>query len=71
MIVCSCNVLSHKQVLSVVARVHHRLPTISQVYAGLGCRAQCGGCAPMIKKIRNEASVCAARRQDLKAYGAS
>jgi bacterioferritin-associated ferredoxin len=57
MIVCSCNVLSDKQVLSVLARPRqHRPPTISQVYAGLGCRAQCGRCAPTIKKIRDEAA---------------
>lgn len=66
MIVCSCNVLSDKQVASVVARAHHRRPTVSQVYSSLGCRARCGGCAATIKKIRDEASGCAALCQDFK-----
>ena len=62
MIVCSCNVLSDKQVLSVVANADRdRPPTVSQVYAGLGCRARCGGCAATIKKIRDEAAACAHR----------
>ena len=61
MIVCSCNVLSDKQILSVVANANRRPPTMSQVYAGLGCRARCGGCAATIKKIRDEASACANR----------
>jgi bacterioferritin-associated ferredoxin len=37
MIICSCNVISDKQVFSVLA-AQLRLPPISQVYAGLGCR---------------------------------
>jgi bacterioferritin-associated ferredoxin len=56
MIVCSCNVLSDSQVRSVVAARECRAPTISQVYAGLGCRARCGGCVATVKKIRAEAA---------------
>lgn len=56
MIVCSCNVLSDKQILSAITAVQHRARTLSQVYARLGCRARCGQCAPTIKKIRDEAS---------------
>jgi bacterioferritin-associated ferredoxin len=55
MIVCSCNVLSDEQVFSVLASTDRRLPTISQIYLGLGCRARCGACAATIKKIRDEA----------------
>ena len=38
MIVCSCNVFSDQQVRSVVAKEARR-PRMSEVYAGLGCRA--------------------------------
>ena len=62
MIVCSCNVLSDTAVLTAVADANQRRPTISQVYAMLGCRARCGRCAPTIKKIRDEAFACAKRR---------
>jgi bacterioferritin-associated ferredoxin len=57
MVVCSCNVISDKQVFSVVAAVQQRPPTVSQVYADLGCRALCGRCAPTIKRLRDEASI--------------
>src|SRR5262249_29384795 len=48
MIVCSCNVLSDSDVRRVVSIAAH---TVSQVYKGLGCSAQCGRCAHTIKKI--------------------
>ena len=50
MIVCSCNVFSDNQVRSVVAKEARR-PRMSEVYAGLGCSAQCGRCAHTIKRI--------------------
>ena len=56
MVVCSCNFISDKQIFSVVAAVQQRPPTVSQVYADLGCRARCGRCAPTIKRLRDEAS---------------
>jgi bacterioferritin-associated ferredoxin len=56
MIICSCNVISDKQVFSVLA-AQLRLPPISQVYAGLGCQARCGRCVPAIKKLRDEAFI--------------
>jgi bacterioferritin-associated ferredoxin len=61
MIVCSCNVLSDNQIISAVASGQRRPPTVSQIYACLGCRARCGGCAATIKKIRDEASACPKR----------
>lgn len=64
MIVCSCNVISDRQVFSVVAAAQHRPPAISQVYAGLGCRAQCGRCVPAIKKLRDEWRTAAAARRE-------
>jgi bacterioferritin-associated ferredoxin len=54
MIVCSCNVFSDHQVRSVVAKDARR-PRMSEVYAGLGCSAQCGRCAHTIKKIMDDA----------------
>ena len=53
MIVCSCNVFSDHQVRSVVAKEARR-PRMSEVYACLGCSAQCGRCAHSIKRIMDE-----------------
>jgi bacterioferritin-associated ferredoxin len=53
MIVCSCNVLSDKQVAAVILS-EPRPPRLSQVYACLGCKARCGQCAPTIKRIRDD-----------------
>ena len=53
MIVCSCNVFSDHQVRSVVAKEARR-PRMSEVYACLGCSAQCGRCAHAIKRIMDE-----------------
>jgi bacterioferritin-associated ferredoxin len=51
MIVCSCNVFSDHQVRSAVAQEARRM---GQVYACLGCRAQCGRCTHAIKRIMDE-----------------
>jgi bacterioferritin-associated ferredoxin len=48
MIVCSCNVLSDRDIRSVVGLSAH---TVSQVYKQLGCSAKCGRCAYTIKEI--------------------
>ena len=53
MIVCSCNVLTDQDVRSAVDA--ERTRSISQVYAGLGCSAQCGRCARTIRRIMDEA----------------
>ena len=58
MIVCSCNVFSDHQVRSVVAKEARR-PRMSEVYACLGCSAQCGRCAHTIKRIMDERPTCA------------
>jgi bacterioferritin-associated ferredoxin len=56
MIVCSCNVLSDKQIEAVLlSKV--RPSKISQVYVCLGCRPKCGQCAATIKQIRDELRV--------------
>ena len=53
MIVCSCNVFSDHQVRSVVAKETRR-PRVSEVYASIGCSAQCGRCAHTIKRIMDD-----------------
>ena len=53
MIVCSCNVLSDHALRSVAANADGR-PRVSQMYAGLGCKAQCGRCACTVKRIMDE-----------------
>ena len=58
MIVCSCNVLSDKDVRSAVRAEAPR--STSQVYGCLGCSAQCGRCARTIRKIMDEALGAAA-----------
>ena len=52
-IVYSCNVFSDHQVRSVVAKEERR-PRMSEVYACLGCSAQCGRCTHAIKRIMDE-----------------
>ena len=64
MIVCSCNVFSDHQVRSAVAQETRRM---SQVYACLGCRTQCGRCAHAIKRIMDETRRSATGLLDLKA----
>ena len=54
MIVCSCNVLSDKDVRTAVT-AEARPRSTGQVYGCLGCSAQCGRCARTIRKIMNEA----------------
>jgi bacterioferritin-associated ferredoxin len=53
MVICSCNVVSDHEVRSAVATVARR-PRMSQLYACLGCSAQCGRCARTIKRIIDE-----------------
>lgn len=60
MIVCSCNVLSDRDVRRACgAKVPPR--TAGDVYGCLGCSPQCGRCARTIKKIMDDAlGACAA-----------
>jgi bacterioferritin-associated ferredoxin len=59
MIVCSCNVLSDKDVRT-ACKAEARPRTTGQVYGCLGCSAQCGRCARTIRKIMDEALDAAA-----------
>jgi len=53
MIVCSCNVLSDRDVRSVVEAQARR--STSQVYGCLACTAKCGRCARTIHSLIEEA----------------
>jgi bacterioferritin-associated ferredoxin len=53
MIVCSCNVLSDRDVRAAVEAEARR--STSQVYGCLGCSAACGRCARTIRRLMDEA----------------
>jgi bacterioferritin-associated ferredoxin len=59
MIVCSCNVLSDKDIRTAV-QTEGNLRSAGQVYGCLGCSAQCGRCARTIRSIMDEALAGAA-----------
>jgi bacterioferritin-associated ferredoxin len=52
MIVCSCNVLSDRDVRSAVAAATPR--STGQVYGCLGCSAKCGRCSRTIRSLMDE-----------------
>jgi len=49
MIICSCNVLSERDVRSVLDT--GATSGAAQVYVRLGCRPQCGRCARTIRRL--------------------
>jgi bacterioferritin-associated ferredoxin len=55
MIVCSCNVLSDRDVRNAVTAADDVVRHAKQVYGCLGCSAECGRCARTIKTIIDEA----------------
>lgn len=57
MIVCSCNILSDKQVRDVI-ETGHAPRKVSEVYGCLGCSPQCGRCARTIRNIMKDAGGC-------------
>ena len=63
MIVCSCNVLTDRDVRTAVTGSEPPR-TAGQVYGCLGCSPQCGRCARTIRRIMDEAVAAtpAARR---------
>ena len=58
MIVCSCNVLSDRDVRTAVTGAQNPR-TAGQVYGCLGCSPQCGRCARTIRRIMDEAMAAA------------
>ena len=55
MIVCSCNVLSDRDVCSTVEA--GRLRSTSKVFRCLGCSAKCGRCVATIRRLMDGAIV--------------
>jgi bacterioferritin-associated ferredoxin len=53
MIICSCDVLSDREVKIAVA-ASKPLRTVGRLFLYLGCAAQCGRCAQSIKRIMDE-----------------
>lgn len=58
MIICSCNVLSDKQLREAAKEMradpNGKLPTPGAVFRHLGCRPRCGGCFPGVIDIIHE-----------------
>lgn len=63
MIVCSCNILSDKQVRDVV-ETGAAPRKVSEVYNCLGCSPQCGRCARTIRNIMRTAGGCCSGPSD-------
>ncbi|HEY7248715.1 MAG TPA: (2Fe-2S)-binding protein [Xanthobacteraceae bacterium] len=54
MIVCSCNVLSDRDVRAAFS--NEQMPrSTSQLYGCLGCSPQCGRCAGTLRRLMDEA----------------
>ncbi|WP_434053575.1 MAG: (2Fe-2S)-binding protein [Roseibium sp.] len=58
MIVCSCNVLSEKQLREAAEEMradpNGKVPTPGAVFRHLGCRPRCGSCFPSVIDIIHE-----------------
>lgn len=52
MIVCQCNILSDRAIRGAAAEPTTR--RVAQVYACLGCKAECGRCVSTIVSIMRE-----------------
>jgi len=65
MIVCSCNVLTDRDVRSALESAPARPATANQVYGCLGCSPQCGRCARTIRRIMDEALTTGPRACDV------
>ena len=56
MIVCSCNVLSHTQILATLESEDDARPRSPvQAYGCLGCAPQCGRCLPTVRALLAQA----------------
>jgi bacterioferritin-associated ferredoxin len=55
MIVCSCNVLSDREIRNVATAARVQPLSAHQVYGCLGCNMRCGRCARTVKQILSEA----------------
>jgi bacterioferritin-associated ferredoxin len=57
MIVCSCNVLSDREIRNVATAAQVQPLSAHQVYGCLGCDMRCGRCAQTVKQILSEALI--------------
>ena len=57
MIVCSCNVLSDREIRNVATAAQVQPLSAHQVYGCLGCNMRCGRCARTVKQILSEALI--------------
>jgi bacterioferritin-associated ferredoxin len=53
MIVCSCNLLTDRDIRAALAKPNAP-ERVRDVYTSLGCAAKCGGCAGTINRLINE-----------------
>ena len=60
MIVCSCNVLSCRQIKSTIASDRSGPKTAGEAYDCLGCSPDCGRCAREVRAILAEARAACA-----------
>ncbi len=51
MIVCSCNVLSDRDIRDSLGATGRRRPSVGAVFRNIGCEAKCGRCAGNIVAI--------------------
>lgn len=67
MVVCSCNLLTHKDVEAAVAdgANHPR-----EIYAARGCKAQCGNCVKGVVCLLREAKLRHMQQAELAAHAA-
>lgn len=59
MIVCSCNVLSDRDIRACLKPGPECPRTPAEVYTCLGCRPECGHCARVIRTIMDQAVAAA------------
>jgi bacterioferritin-associated ferredoxin len=57
MIVCSCNVLSDREIRNVATAARVQPLSAHQVYGCLGCNMRCGRCARTVKQILSESLI--------------
>ncbi|HTO61558.1 MAG TPA: (2Fe-2S)-binding protein [Bradyrhizobium sp.] len=54
MIICSCNVISDRDIRDAVVSADVELCSTAQVYDCLGCSIQCGLCSRSVRRILEE-----------------
>ncbi|AMJ62084.1 hypothetical protein AXW83_18860 [Bosea sp. PAMC 26642] len=64
MIVCSCNVISCRQIKGMIAPDGSGPATAGQAYDCLGCSPNCGRCARVVRSILAEARAACASQCD-------